>query len=224
MNADGKKCIRFVCVYLCASAAVLIFGCGHPNKANVELRKQNQSLQSELADLKRQHEVDLARIRDLESSAPTVPTLPPERLEKLVTTYGLKVGRLTGGADFDPNQPGDEGLNIHVAPVDRTGEPIKAAGSFVVEAFDLSRSGDTRIGRWEFPIDQVQKYWVNFLTQTNYVLPAPWQNGSPQHPEITVKVTFTDELTGRQFEAQKVVHVKLATPNSSSSASTQPSS
>src|SRR5947207_5440695 len=184
MNADRKRPARFICVYLCASAALSLFGCGRPSKANVELRKQNQALQNQIADLKRQHEADLASIRNLQSSAPTVPTLPPERLEKVVTTYGLKIGRLTGGADLDPNQPGDDGLKIYVAPVDRTGEAIKAAGSFVVEAFDLAKPGDTRIGRWEFPTDQVQKYWVNFLTQTNYVLPAPWQNGPTEHPAI----------------------------------------
>src|SRR5213592_2529963 len=126
MDTDKKRRISVICVYLCSSVVLFSSGCGRPSKANVELRKQNQALQNQVADLKRQHETDLARIRNLRSSTPTVPTLPTERLEKLVTTYGLKIGRLTGEADLDSNRAGDEGLKIYVAPVDRTGEAIKA--------------------------------------------------------------------------------------------------
>jgi len=219
MNADTEKPLRKICVNLCASAAIFLLGCGSPNKANIELRKQNQVLVKQVDELKRQREVDLARIRGLESSAPTLETLPPERLDKLVTTYGLKIGRLTGGAELDPAQPGDSGLKVYVAPIDRSGEAIKAAGSFVIEAFDLANSNEPRIGRWEFSPEDALKYWVNFLNQTNYALPAPWQHGPPAHPDITMRVTFTDELTGRQFEAQKALRVKLSAPENSSGAS-----
>jgi hypothetical protein len=41
------------------------------------------------------------------------------------------------------------------------------------------------------------------------VLKCPWQGKAPGHDELTVKVTFTDELTGREFTEQKVVRVKL---------------
>jgi ATP-dependent Clp protease protease subunit len=33
--------------------------------------------------------------------------------------------------------------------------------------------------------------------------------GQPRHPDVTVRVQFTDELTGRQFTAQSVVKVDL---------------
>jgi hypothetical protein len=222
MNADKSKSSCLIRVSLCAAAAVSLFGCGNPNKANIELRKQNQALSEQLHHAKQEHDIDQARIRDLESSKPIVPTLPPERLEKIVTVYGIKLGRLTGEAEFDPTHPNKQGLKIYVSPVDRTGEAIKATGAFVVEAFDLAAPGGKQVGKWEYPVEQVQQYWVNFLTQTNYVLPAPWQDKPPANPDITIKVTFTDELTGRRFEAQKLVKLVLGGSAAGVASATQP--
>jgi hypothetical protein len=143
--------------------------------------------------------------------------LPQERLEKLFTTHGLKLGRLTGGADLDPAKPGDEGIKVYVTPTDETGEPIKAAGSFVVEAFDLAAK-PPEIGKWTFDLDATRKSWNGALMSHHYVLICPWQT-PPGHEEITIKVTFHDELTGREFHAQQVV--KIHPPRPASSASTQ---
>jgi hypothetical protein len=42
-----------------------------------------------------------------------------------------------------------------------------------------------------------------------YVLSCPWQS-PPKHSDITLKVTFTDALTGRAFTAQKSIKVAPA--------------
>ena len=109
----------------------------------------------------------------------TVPSLPHERLATLFTTHGLQFGRLTGPADLDPKQPGEDGLKVYVVPTDGHGQPLKAAGSFVVEAFDLAKGDNARIGRWEFPLDQAAKNWFGQAMLYTYVLPAPWQQQRP---------------------------------------------
>ena len=43
--------------------------------------------------------------------------------------------------------------------------------------------------------------------QYTYVLTCPWQNKIPRHAGLTVRVTFTDALTGRVFTAEKQVKV-----------------
>ena len=43
-----------------------------------------------------------------------------------------------------------------------------------------------------------------------YIMKCPWQK-VPTHPELTLKVTFHDELTGREIAQQKVVKVALPT-------------
>jgi hypothetical protein len=99
-------------------------------------------------------------------------------------------------------------LKVYVVPTDQTGDELKAAGSFVVELFDLNKTSDNLVGRWEFNHDQARQSWLGSALLYEYVLTCPWQR-PPEHSELTLKVTFQDELTGRQFATQKVVHVRL---------------
>ncbi len=208
MSTDQKRQFVFICVCLCLSAISLLCpGCtGKPNQANIALRKQIQELESEISDLKSRHEADAATIRALEQRVETVPTLPKDRLDKLFTAHGIRFGRLTGGIELDSSKPGDEALKVYVVPIDQHNASIKAAGSFVVEAFDLSLPGDNRLGKWEFASEESAKHWVGDLMMYTYALPCPWQT-SPQSGQLTVRVTFHDELTGREFTDQKVISV-----------------
>jgi hypothetical protein len=181
--------------------------CTTPNKANILLRKENQDLHDRVTRLERTHEADRAKIAGLESSATTLPSLPPNRLDELFTVHGLRIGRLTGGADLDSAKPGEEGLKVYVVPTDQAGEDIKAAGSFTIEAFDLSQDKDQKIGQWNFDLQQSKKGWYGSLLYS-YVLTCPWQK-VPTHSKLTVKITFTDALTGRRFQTQRVVDVEL---------------
>jgi hypothetical protein len=195
---------------LCFSAAFLsLGGCGgSPSQANIQLRKELQSKADQIASLQRAHEADLATIRQLEQQRGTLPTLPQERLAALFTAHGIKLGRLTGGADLDPSRPGDEGLKVYVVPTDETGDELKSAGSFVVELFDLNQSTGNLVLRREFDAAQAKEQWLGSALLYEYVLTCPWEN-PPQNPELTLKVTFRDELTGRQFDVQKVITVNV---------------
>jgi len=196
--------------------SALLIGCGSPNAANIQLRKENQDLRDRVAQLKRELAGRDATIRAFESRSTTVPTLPADRLAQLFTTHGLTIGRLTGEADLDAMHPGNEGLKVRVVPIDQYDQPIKAAGAFTVDAFDLAQPDHPQIGHWEFPAAKAQDYFQSFLMLYTYSLPCPWQT-MPKHEQVTVRVKFEDTLTGRTFESQKVVRVNVA------AASTQPS-
>lgn len=195
-------------------------GCAKPNLVNNKLRAENQQLQEQLDALKRQVEADRATIKSTEQRVGTLERLPQDRLDKLVTVYGIKLGRLTGGDDWDPDKPGDDGLKVAVQPIDRQGDKLKAAGSFVVDVFDLASPAGPDIGHWTFDLDQAAQQWYGSLLYS-YVLKCPWQKKVPAHNELTVRVTFTDELTGRQFTQQQVCKVN---PPISQSSTTQPTS
>ena len=184
-------------------------GCGSPSRANIELRKENQSLHQQVDQLKRQVAGDEQVIAGLRRQHGTLQTLTPDRLDQLYTTHGLEFGRLSGGVKLDPARSADEALAIYVVPIDQDGQKLKAAGTFVVEAFDLSAKENNRIGRWTFDLEQARKAWNGWFLEYNYVLICPWQT-PPQHPDLTVKVTFTDELTQTPFTAQREVRVTLA--------------
>jgi hypothetical protein len=127
----------------------------------------------------------------------------------MFTVHGLKFARLTGGADLDPSKPGDEGLKVHVVPTDDEGDVLKAAGTFVIEAFDLGESNQPLVGRWTFDVDQSRKSWYSGGLLYEYAFTCPWTN-RPTRADLTLKVTFTDDLTRRQFTAQK--QVKISSP------------
>ena len=223
MNADQNTAWRFIGVHLRCSAVLLflIAGCAKPDKANIALRKQVQDLESQVADLERQREGDRATIRALESQRTTVPSLPAERLEQVFTTHGLKIGRLTGGADTDAARPGDEVLRVYAVPTDQRGDLLKAAGSFVIDAYDLSMPpNDNHLGRWEVSAEEAADNWFGNAVMYGYTLTLPWQR-APQGERVTVRVAFTDSLTGRQFTEQKDVEVKPPVSPPSTAPTTQ---
>jgi hypothetical protein len=183
-------------------------GCGRPNQANIELRKQIQKLHDESDSLKQTIAGDQRVIAGMRDNMPSVPVLPSERLDKLFVTRGLKIGRYTAGFDTDPNTPGDEGIKIYVVPIDASGQAIKAAGSFTIEAFDLAQVDTPLIGHWSFDVDQSKKDWYGTLMDYTYAFQLPWQK-LPLHPDITLRVAFRDELTQVLFTEQTVVKVRL---------------
>jgi hypothetical protein len=201
----------FICVYLCSSVVLLFSGCGAaPSQVNIELRKELQDLRAQNSQLERQHAADAATIAALQHQSTIggpVAQLDPAKLDKLFTTAEISLGKLAGGYDADPNTPGDEAIRVQATPKDASGQQLKAAGSFVIEAFDLT--GDGRLlGRWNYDVDQSKAAWRGDALLYAYVFTIPLEQ-RPSTPQITLKVTFTDELTGRQFTAQRSIGLRL---------------
>lgn len=185
---------------------LLSSGCSSPSAANNKLRAENLKLQDQITSLQREKESDRATIQAKETMSGTIPTLPQERLDKLFTAGGLKLGRLTGGDHWTGPNTGDDGIKVEAVPLDQQGEKLKAAGSFVVELFDLSQPTEAHVGHWSFNVDQSRQNWYGGGLLYSYILKCPWQK-APVHADLTLKVTFTDELTGREFTQQQIVKV-----------------
>lgn len=184
-------------------------GCASPNKANIELRKKNQQLDSRIAQLQTELEAAQARITGLERHSTSVPSLPQSQLDRMFTVQSLKLTRLTGGADLDPNRPGDEGIRIDLEPLDQNGDPIKATGNVTVEAFDLAGNSPLKIGQWQFSPDQLKSAWRSLGPVHEFVLECPWQGVVPAHSDLTIKVDFTDVLTQRMFSLTQAIKINL---------------
>jgi hypothetical protein len=197
--------------------SLFLTGCGHPNQANIQLRKDNQLLQKQLDDAHLQLQMQGNVLRAIQAHQPTVATLPPDRLDKLFTTHGINFGKLTGPTD-PTNHDEKQGFVVYVNPVDQSNQRLKAAGSFTVEAFDLAAKGNPRLGRWTFSRDESAKLWAGFFVfDYYYVLKCPWQQ-MPAHPDVLIRVAFTDELTQLTFTADDTIHVQLPPPTMPSTA------
>ncbi len=176
-------------------------GCGGPNKANVELRKQNQHLHEELKVLKQQNEGNLATIA-ANSGSRGVNSLTGEQLSELFTVTKIDIASLSAIREG--------GLKIYVTPRDADGDTIKSAGAIIVEAFDLSHGDKPQIGHWEFPAQGAGKNWYESWIVRGYALECPLSTPSAT-AEVTIRVTFTDTLTHRVLTAQKVITAPPAT-------------
>ncbi|HET6248829.1 MAG TPA: hypothetical protein VFE47_14120 [Tepidisphaeraceae bacterium] len=201
--------------------ALTLPGCTHPSADNIRLRKLNQDLQAKIDNLTTQNDSKQRIIDGLMQRIPTIPTLPPKELKNFWIPAGLKFGRFTGGVQIDATKPGDDGLRVYICPTDEFGTPIQVPGSFVVEAFDLAEKGDNRLGRWTWDSIAAKSQWRSFLLEFGYELTCPWQK-IPKRSDITVRVTFTDELTHTPITAEEVAHANIP-PSPQSAPTTAPS-
>jgi hypothetical protein len=84
---------------------------------------------------------------------------------------------------------------------------IKAAGAVDVELWDLNNDqNDAKLGQWEILPEQLQQLWFASIASTNYRLTFDLDEPIDNYDQpLTVKVTFTDHLTGKAFQQQKVI-------------------
>jgi hypothetical protein len=109
-------------------------------------------------------------------------------------------------------------VKVYLVPTDQDGQPLKAAGSFVIEAFDLDQPQAPLLGRWTFDTDEAKRNWYGSFMDYTYAFTLPWKTWQkpPGHPEVTIKVAFTDALTGLTFQKQMpiTIHVPPTSPPS----------
>jgi hypothetical protein len=115
---------------------------------------------------------------------------------------------MTGGFNENPNQSADTEIKVFVVPIDQDGDPLKAAGTFHVDLFDLALQNNNRIGAWDFDLLAAKQSWYAQLFMYTYILKCPLQI-APAHPHLLLRVTFTDALTQRSFTVDRDVTVQL---------------
>lgn len=179
-------------------------GC-RPSSSNIALRKEKQTLLSQIEQLRRERDADRARLRSIERSSSTQPTVSQSLIERLYTAHGLRFSRVTG--TWRATEGGASEMVVHVVPTDQEGQTLKAAGQFAVSIFDLSNEEAPLIGQREFTLEEARQAWHGQVMLFNYVLPIPLQR-EPQSDHVTVKVEFTDELTGRVITGEHKATVR----------------
>ncbi len=163
-------------------------------RENVKLREQAAGLQQ---DLKARDE-HIVRLQGLGG----------KRMALLFTVAKIKLGR-TSGVNLD-QAPGDDGVRVYLKTIDRDGHAVKAAGDVTVQLFDLAAGAPRNLlERHDFPAADAAKHFSGGFLMNQYRFDCPFKSGPPKRPELTVRVTFTDYLTGQTFTAQKVIDLAL---------------
>jgi len=133
--------------------------------------------------------------------------LTPELASQIYTIREVVLGRQTGGID-DDDCPGDEALQVVVEPRDADGQDIKAPGSLLVTALQITPQGfKTPLSSWEVGPAELRSTWRSGLFGSGYYLVFPWKIW-PSSPRLRVVVHFK-LADGRMFEAERDVIVHL---------------
>ena len=187
-------------------AALASGGCKPPPAGALgelqQCRRDADALRKQANDLQQQ-------LRDSQAQVETLQGLGDKRLDLIYHVASIKLGRYTGGYDAD-GKPGDDGVRVFLEPLDADLHPLKAAGAATVQVFDLAAAPEKHLlHQCSFDVDQLRGHWYGAFLSYHYRLDCPWPSGPPDHREITIRVTFTDYLTGKTFTAQKAVQVNL---------------
>jgi hypothetical protein len=123
----------------------------------------------------------------------------------------LALGRQTGGQASE-TLPGDDALRVLVEPRDAEGSAIKAPGTLVIEALEVTREGLKRpLSTWQIPLQELRHKWQSGLITTGYSLVLPWQ-AWPTTDKIRVIARF-QLVDGRMFEADRDVTIRVLPAN-----------
>ena len=180
---------------------VFVTGCQSPiEKEFNALKGEKKQLQSEMEQTKSENE-------QLKTQVQYLFGLKSEtRLENLYTLKGIKITGYTGFYDRDKDGK-KESLIVYVQPIDQQGDAIKIGGNVDVQLWNLNeKENRALLAEWHIPPEELKTLWVGSLLTYNYrlIFDVAEKIEGVKDP-LTVKVTFTDYLTGKVFAEQKVV-------------------
>ncbi len=206
-----KAKLRFNLYLLFALSGIsVITGCSNQSdkliaceNRTAKLKQENEKLTRELVDCQQQLIAQKSQIENLQKFG-------HDRLKDMIKLKRISLAKLTGG--YDSNHDGyDDSVIIYLQPIDTDGHIVKTAGSVKVQIFSLSDNPQL-IGQIELPPNQLRKKWVGSLWTNHYAIKCPFKI-APKNQYVTVRVQFTELLTGRTFIAQKQIKIKIKITN-----------
>lgn len=189
--------------FILIALATMLAGCSSGKKrpwdtleaciqANTELSMRVQSLESENTQLTEQ----VNTLSTLDAAA---------RLEALDTLEKIRLGKRTDFYDKDDNGT-NETLVVYLEPLDAAQDFIKAIGKVNIQLWDLSVEGSkAKQAEWTLEPAELHPTWGGTIFAAYYRIKLPLEITPDQKKEYTLKISFTDYLTGKVLTDQKVV-------------------
>jgi hypothetical protein len=205
--SHGSYEIYRTCVLL-VLAAIPLAGCGIGSERRDPRELKVEALQREKAEIAAKAEQYQVENSQLQEQLKAMAALPKDSRENFYKLTNVQIARYTGF--YDQDQDGKrEKLFVYIQPIDANGDIVKAAGIVSVELWNLNNpSNQALIGQWQVQPPELHKLWVSGLVSV-YRLPfdvsvTPELLAQP----LTVKITFTDYLTGEIFRNQQVIRAR----------------
>ncbi len=189
---------------------VIVFtgGCGNAGgRSKSAVSQQVENLSQEKSELENRLEQSRKENEELQRQMAVLAALPGDkRAEAIYILKEVRIGRYTNLFDEDKNGT-REALIVYVKPIDDTGDVIKAAGAINVQLWDLSRpSNEALLAEWKVGSEELKKLWFDSIAMTGYRLKFDVSGIAAKFDNpLTVKVVFTDYLSGKVFTEQKTI-------------------
>lgn len=190
---------------------VFAFGCGNAGSSGKPtLSQQVQQLTAQKTDLRNQLEQTKTENDRLKKQAESLSTLPGDkRADAIYHLKSIKIDRYTNFYDDDktPGATGKKNLVVYVEPIDEMGDAIKAGGAVDVQLWDLNKKeNEARLAQWQVEPNEIKKLWLGGMFSSGYRLSFDAAGIVDQFDKpLTVKVNFTDYLSGATFTEQFII-------------------
>jgi len=182
-------------------------GCRSDLDVQTSLWDQVKTLGDERTELKLQNERLERENEALTQQIKTLAAIDAEvRLAALSIPENIRIGRHSGLYGKTRDSRKDE-LVVHLEVRDAVQDAIKAPGAVRVELWRLSDPpAEARLGVWDISADELSRMWGKGLTAAYYRLTFPLDDVlANADKEFTLRVEFTDYLTGRELTDQRVI-------------------
>lgn len=202
-----KRTVQWMTAWPVMALAVMLAGCGGGSdpvlwndidrlKAeNTELSLQVQRLEEEKSRLSGQ----VATLSGLDETV---------RLRDLDTLEKIRLGKRTGFYDQDEDGSNDT-LTVYIEPLDTSQDYVKAAGLVEVQLWNLNAAPDAaKLASWSLAPEDLKEHWGGHIFASYYRLTFPVVDIlTGQETELTVRVQFTDLLSGKTVGDQKTISI-----------------
>ena len=196
--------IEYRLVIAALAICALVLGCDRGTEKN--LFSQVKLLAEEKTELKLQVEKLQGENEELTKRVKTLSALGPEvRLEVLGRLESIGISTRSGLYDKDKDGT-KETLIVYVRTIDDAGDAIKAVGSVEVQLWDLEAQDNARLARWRIKPEELKRLWSSTVMTSYFRLTFDVSELlRDNEKELTVKVTFTDYITGNILRKQRVI-------------------
>jgi hypothetical protein len=208
--------VRILLFVVSSALLAFAFGCDGGKSGGSSSSQQIQQLTEKNTDLQNQLEQTKAQNTQLKKQAESLSTLPAnKRADAIYRIKSVKIDSYTNFYDDDKTigATGKKKLVVYFAPVDETGDSVKAGGTVDVQLWDLNKKeNEARLAQWQVEPNELKTLWLAGIFSTNYRLSFDVAGVVDNFDRpFTVKVNFTDYLSGVTFTEQYVIRPPQST-------------
>jgi hypothetical protein len=190
--------------------AWFVSGCGVGSARKNPHEIKVQKIEREKTELMRDLQQARAENEQLAEQIKALSALPKDNHANPYALTSISITKYSNFYDKDDDGKREKFI-VYFTPIDPDGDALKASGAVNVQLWNLDNlNGQALLDQWQVEPDSLRHMWFDTLVSAGYrlVFDTPEKLDILAHP-LTVKVTFTDYLTGEILRDQLAINPRL---------------